>query len=100
MPEALAIARPGGRVLLFAHNDPVLKLEFPAAAVGIEEKEILGSYSASVDDQEESVALVFERRLPVKELISHRFPLERIADALELAARPKHDTLKVVITHE
>ena len=100
VPEALAIARPGGRVLLFAHNDPVLKLEFPAAAVGIEEKEILGSYSASVDYQEESVALVFERRLPVKELISHRFPLERIADALELAARPKHDTLKVVITHE
>src|SRR5262249_20509340 len=26
VPEALAIARPGGRVLLFAHNDPVLQL--------------------------------------------------------------------------
>lgn len=100
VPEALALARPGGRVLLFAHNDPVLRLEFPAAAVGIEEKEILGSYSASVDDQPESAALVFERRLPVREMISHRFPLERIADALELAAHPKDDTLKVVITHE
>ena len=99
VPEALAIARPGGRVLLFAHNDPVLQLEFPAAAVGIEEKEILGSYSASVDDQEESAALVFERQLPVREMISHRFPLERIADALELAAHPKDDTLKVVISH-
>ena len=42
VPEALSLARPGGRVLLFAHNDPVLQLEFPAAAVGIEEKEILG----------------------------------------------------------
>jgi L-iditol 2-dehydrogenase len=100
VPEALALARPGGRVLLFAHNDPVLQLEFPAAAVGIEEKEILGSYSASVDDQAESAALVFERRLPVREMISHRFPLERIADALELAAHPKGGTLKVVITHE
>jgi len=99
VPEALALARPGGRVLLFAHNDPVLRLEFPAAAVGIEEKEILGSYSASVDDQEESAALVFERRLPVRELISHRFPLERIADAIELAAHPQDTTLKVVITH-
>ncbi|MGA3293989.1 MAG: alcohol dehydrogenase catalytic domain-containing protein [Candidatus Acidiferrales bacterium] len=97
--EALGLARPGGRVLLFAHNDPVLRIEFPAAAVGIEEKEILGSYSASVDDQEESAALVFERRLPVREMISHRFPLERIADALELAAHPQDDTLKVVITH-
>lgn len=100
VPEALAIVRPGGRVLLFAHNDPVLKLEFPAAAVGIEEKEILGSYSASVDDQEESAALVFNHQLPMREMISHRFPLERIADALELAARPADDTLKVVIAHE
>jgi len=99
VPEALAIARPGGRVLLFAHNDPVLQLEFPAAAVGIEEKEILGSYSASVDEQEESAKLVFGRRLPLLELISHRFPLERIAEALDLAAHPQDDTLKVLITH-
>jgi len=99
VPEALALARPGGRVLLFAHNDPVMQLEFPASAVGVEEKEILGSYSASVEDQEESAVLVFERRLPVRELISDRFPLERIADALELAARPADNTLKVVITH-
>jgi L-iditol 2-dehydrogenase len=100
VPEALALARPGGRVLLFAHNDPVLRLEFPAAAVGVEEKEILGSYSADVDDQPESAALVFERRLPVRGLISHRFPLEQIAEALELAARPTDNTLKVVIRHE
>ncbi len=100
VPEALAIARPGGRVLLFAHNDPVLELAFPAAAVGIEEKEILGSYSASVDDQEESAELVFSGRLPLRELISHRFPLEQIAEGLELAARPKDDTLKVLIIHE
>ncbi len=40
--EALALARPGGRVLLFAQNDPLMQIEFPAAAVGVEEKEILG----------------------------------------------------------
>src|SRR5277367_3008917 len=100
VPEALALARPGERILLFAHNDPVMQLGFPAAAVGVEEKEILGSYSASVDDQAESAALVFERRLPVRELISHRFSLEKIADGLHLAAHPAEDTLKVVITHE
>ncbi|MDE3109942.1 MAG: alcohol dehydrogenase catalytic domain-containing protein [Acidobacteriota bacterium] len=98
--EALAISRPGGRVLLFAHNDPVLQLQFPAAAIGVEEREILGSYSASVDDQAESAALVFERRLPVRDTVSHRFPLERIAEALDLAAHPKGDTLKILIIHE
>jgi L-iditol 2-dehydrogenase len=100
VPEALGLARPGGRVLLFAHNDPVLQLQFPAAAVGVEEKEILGSYSASVGDQEETAEMVFSGRLPLREMISHRFALERIADALELAAHPKHDTLKVMIAHE
>ncbi len=98
--EALAISRPGGRVLLFAHNDPVLQLTFPAAAIGVEEREILGSYSASVDDQAESAALVFSRRLPVRETVSHRFPLERISEALDLAAHPKGDTLKILITHQ
>ena len=39
--DALAAARPGGRVLLFAANDPVTRIEFPASAVGIDEKEIL-----------------------------------------------------------
>jgi L-iditol 2-dehydrogenase len=97
--EALAIVRPGGRVLMFAHNDPVMRIEFPAAAVGVEEKELLGSYSASVGDQEESARLVFERRIPAKELISHRFALEEIADALDLAAHPADDTLKVVIVN-
>ncbi|MGH7838813.1 MAG: alcohol dehydrogenase catalytic domain-containing protein, partial [Candidatus Binataceae bacterium] len=98
--EALALTRPGGRLLLFAHNDPVMRLEFPVAAVGVEEKEILGSYSASMDNQAESAALVFERRLPVRELVSHRFALEQIGEALELAAHPADNTLKVIITHE
>jgi len=95
--QALALARPGGRVLLFAHNDPQMRIEFPAAAVGVEEKEILGSYSAAVDLQEESAELVFSRRLPVRELISHRFSLDQIEEALALAARPAGDSLKVVI---
>ncbi len=96
--EALALARPGGRVLLFAHNDPQMRIEFPAAAVGVEEKEILGSYSAAVDLQEESAELVFSRRLPVRELVTHRFPLEEITQALALAARPAGDSLKVLVT--
>jgi len=97
--EALAAARPGGRVLLFAANDPVTKIEFPAAAVGIDEKEILGSYSAAVDIQEEAAALVLQKKLPVMEIVTHRFPLDRIQEALELAAKPTAESLKVLITH-
>jgi len=95
--DALALARPGGRVVLFAHNDPQMTMTVPAAPIGIEEKELLGSYSASIELQAESARLVFERRLPVADLVSHRFPLDRIAEALDLAARPDGHSLKVVI---
>jgi L-iditol 2-dehydrogenase len=98
--EALASARPGGRVLLFAANDPVTRIGFPASAVGIDEKEILGSYSAAVDIQEEAAALVLEKKLPVMEIVTHLFPLARIQEGLELAANPKSESLKVLITHE
>jgi L-iditol 2-dehydrogenase len=97
--DALAAARPGGRILLFAANDPVTKIEFPAAAVGIDEKEILGSYSAAVDIQDTAADLVLSRKLPVMEIVSHRFPLDRIQEALELAARPTAESLKILITH-
>jgi L-iditol 2-dehydrogenase len=94
---ALNIARPGGRVLLFAQNDPSMKIEFPAAAVGIEEKEILGSYSASVDCQKRSAEIVFSNHRLFRELISHRFSLEAIADAFRLASRPADNSLKLVV---
>ena len=97
--ESLAAARPGGRVLLFAANDPVTRIEFPAAAVGIDEKEILGSYSAAVDIQEEAAALVLQKKLPVMDIVTHRFPLDNIQEALELAARPTAQSLKILITH-
>jgi L-iditol 2-dehydrogenase len=97
LEQALTLARPGGRVLLFAYNDPLLRVEFPAATVGIDEKEILGSYSASLDLQEESARLIFERVLPVRELVSHRFPLSQIDQALNLAAHPTEESLKIIL---
>ena len=97
--DALAAARPGGRVLLFAANDPVTKIEFPAAAVGIDEKEILGSYSAAADIQDAAADLVLKKKLPVMQIVTHRFPLTRIQDGLELAAKPTAESLKILIAH-
>jgi L-iditol 2-dehydrogenase len=97
LTEALRLIRPGGRVLLFAQNDPLMKIEFPAAAVGVEEKEILGSYSAAIDRASEAGRLIFTHKLPVNQLITHRFSLEDMDRALQLAARPVGNSLKVVI---
>jgi L-iditol 2-dehydrogenase len=57
----------------------------------------LGSYSAAIDRAGAAARLIFQRKLPVKELISHHFSLEDMGRALQLAARPVGDSLKVVI---
>jgi len=97
VPAALEITRPGGRLLLFAQNDPSMQIQFPAAAVGVEEKEILGSYSASVDLHERSADLVFKHRAVFRDLISHRFQLESITQAFAMASQPTDDSLKLVV---
>jgi L-iditol 2-dehydrogenase len=96
IPTALDGVRPGGRVLLFAQT---VRSEavFDPAAVCVDEKALLGSYSASVDLQEESVRFVFSREADLARLVSHRFPLEQAVEALSLAAHPQPDTLKLMI---
>jgi L-iditol 2-dehydrogenase len=93
---AMDAARPGGRVLLFAqtqHGEAVID----PAAVCVNEKTLLGSYSASVDLQEQSVAFVMGGEMDLERLISHRFPLQQSSQAIELAAHPQPSSMKVVI---
>jgi len=93
---AMDATRPGGRVLLFAQTVRG-EATIDPAAVCVDEKTLLGSYSASVDLQEESVRFVMNREMDLERLISHRYPLEGGVEALNLAAHPQPDSMKVVI---
>jgi L-iditol 2-dehydrogenase len=97
---AMAAIRPGGRVMLFASTQHGTA-PFDPAAVCMEEKTLMGSYSASVAIQQEGIDLVFEGyrsgKLDLTKLISHRFTLEEAGAAIELASHPKADSMKVVV---
>src|ERR1700720_1888800 len=93
---AMDAVRPGGRVLLFAQTQRG-EVVIDPAAICVDEKALVGSYSASVDLQEESVRFVMDRELDLEKLISHRFPLQDSARALELAAHPQPASMKIVI---
>lgn len=93
---AMDAARPGGRVLLFAQTARGEATVDPAS-ICVDEKTLLGSYSASIELQEESVRFVTNGETDLKGLISHRFPLTRGVEALNLAAHPQPDSMKVVI---
>jgi L-iditol 2-dehydrogenase len=94
--SAMDAVRPGGRVLLFAQTVRGEAMIDPAA-VCVEEKTLLGSYSASVDLQEQSVRFVMDQEMDLARLISHRFPLSGSIEALNLAANPQPDSMKIVI---
>ncbi len=93
---AMDAARPGGRVLLFAQTQRG-EVVIDPAAICVDEKALLGSYSASVDLQEDSVRFVMNREMDLERLISHRFPLQESPQALELAAHPQPASMKIVI---
>ncbi|HEY0565973.1 MAG TPA: zinc-dependent dehydrogenase [Terriglobales bacterium] len=93
---AMDACRPGGKVMLFAstqHEDAV----FDPAAVCMDEKALLGSYSASVEIQNETAELVFSGKYDFTRLISHRFPIEQAVEAIEVASHPQPDTMKIFI---
>jgi L-iditol 2-dehydrogenase len=93
---AMNAVRFGGRVLLFAQTQHG-ETAFDPAEVCMDEKTLLGSYSSSVDLQDESVQLVMGREIAVEKLISHRFPLHKAVEAINLAAHPQPDSMKIVI---
>ena len=93
---AMDAARPGGRVLLFAQTQHGEALIDPAS-ICVDEKTLVGSYSASVDLQQESVHFVMNRVMDLERLVSHRFPLPESPQALDLADHPHPSSMKIMI---
>ncbi|MBN2371622.1 MAG: zinc-dependent dehydrogenase [Vicinamibacteria bacterium] len=95
--QAVAATRPAGRVMVFSATSKGEKAEVELGLLCTSEKRILTAYSSSIDLQETSAQLVFQRKVRVKELITHRFSLEQTARAVEIAAQPCTGVLKAMI---
>ncbi len=96
---AMDAIRPGGRVMLFAATQHG-EAPFDPAAVCMDEKTLMGSYSASVAIQDDVTKLVLEgysTGFDLTQLISHRFSIEDSVAAIELASNPQPDSMKIVI---
>jgi L-iditol 2-dehydrogenase len=96
---AMDAIRPGGRVVLFAQTQHG-EAPFDPAAVCMDEKTLMGSYSSSVSLNEDVNRLVFDgyrSGFDLTGLISHRFSLEDSVTAIDLASHPQADSMKIVI---
>ena len=96
---AMEAIRPGGRVVLFAQTQHG-EAPFDPAAVCMDEKTLMGSYSSSVainDDVNRMVYDGYGNTLDLTQLISHRFSLEDAVAAIDLASHPQSSSMKIVI---
>jgi L-iditol 2-dehydrogenase len=93
---AIDAARFGGRVMFFAQTVRG-EVVIDPASICVDEKTLLGSYSASVELNEEVARFVFSGEMDLAGLYSHRFPLAESLEGLRLAAEPQPDTMKIAI---
>jgi L-iditol 2-dehydrogenase len=103
--QALRLVRGGGQVLLFAHtkrgsNSQPSTFNLQLSTICLDEKDLIGSYSSDFTIQAEAARLVFSRRLDVRGLISHFFPLAQTAAAIALAAHPTPESLKIIVSQD
>jgi L-iditol 2-dehydrogenase len=92
------VTRAAGQVLLFAHTIRGIPSNLDLAEICMDEKDLIGSYSSDFTLQAASGRLVFSRQIDVRGLISHRFPIWRISDALSLASKPQSTSGKILIS--
>ena len=96
---AMDAVRPGGKVMLFAQTQHG-EAAFDPAAVCVDEKTLLGSYSSSFPILDEVTDLVFggyRNGFDLTQLISHRFALEDAVKAIEIASHPQADSMKIMM---
>lgn len=96
---AMDAARPGGRIMLFAqtqHGEATID----PAAVCMDEKTLLGSYSSSfaiLDEVQDLVLGNYRNGFDLTQLISHRFPMEQAVEAMDVASHPTARSMKIMI---
>lgn len=94
--QSLTLADKGGIVLFFAPTQPGIELPVPVNDFWRNEMTLKTSYGNSPYDAEVAIELIRSRRVPVKELITHRLKLDETAKGFKLVEEAK-DSMKVII---
>ena len=95
LPAASARVRDGGTLHYFAGGAGEA-LPLPLATLYQRELTVSSTYSSSPAELTEAFDLLVQRRVRVEGLISHRLPLHRLGEGVELMRR--HEAVKVYVT--
>lgn len=92
----LSACRKGGKLCVFAATEPEKYLQISPKELFFSETHIIPSYSTSHLETKMALELIKSGRINVKEMITHRFPLEDTAKAFKTALENK-ESLKVMV---
>jgi L-iditol 2-dehydrogenase len=97
MLKGISVVGPSGTVLFFTPAKPGEKLTIDPNHLYFNDINIVTSYSCGPSDTAEALRLIEERVVKAEMLVTHKFPIEKTAEAFRLVAEAKK-SLKVVIT--
>jgi L-iditol 2-dehydrogenase len=95
--EGVQIAAKGSTLYLFAPFPPGSSFPIDLNHFFFSEITFVTSYSSTHLDTHAALELIANKRIDSKNLITHRFPLNQINEAMQLALKAK-ESLKVVVT--
>ena len=97
IPQALASVERGGTVLFFAATKDPVKIETPVNELfWRNEIKLISSYAGSRADHVTALELIEMSRVPVADMITHRFGLGETQEGFKLVAESK-ESIKVII---
>jgi len=98
LKEAIDIVAPGGQIMVFAQ----LGTEQPIDASCFFNKEvaIIGAYSSIPTEFGSAMSLISQGFIRPDAMITHHFPLSKLADAVKLATDPSAQALKIMLHPE
>lgn len=94
--QALKSVENGGTILLYGVPAPGVMQNLDMGEFWKKGIKLLSSYAAARDDLKEAINLLKTKKVNVKDMITHRLPLEDVQKGFDLTAHPK-DSLKVII---
>jgi L-iditol 2-dehydrogenase len=99
MKEGIFSVSSGGTVLFFTPAKPDERLIIDPNYLYFRDINIITSYSCGPADTKKALELIEEGVINAEKLVTHRFPIEKTAEAFRLVAEAK-ESLKVLITFE
>ncbi len=99
MTQGISAAGPGGSVLFFTPAKPRERLTIDPNKLYFKDINLITSYSCGPSDTADALEIIEEGTVRAEKLVTHRFPIEKTAEAFRLTAEAK-DSLKIVVVME